>query len=392
MAGWRVGAAVLAIILLAGAPAASVHAQNPPRKSFRTIATRFYTLSTDVSEELAREAGIRADRMFEEYTERTSGFARPPQRKMLLRLYAKAADYHADGGPAGSLGGVKFGRNSAGALTAELMVVDERREVEDTWHVLQHEGFHQFAKFAISPRLPVWVDEGLADYYAIARFVGDGFVYGRIPEHRRERARRMIKANEHQPFAKFTTFTYQQWMADLSPRHYLQAWSMVHFLTEGEEGKHQKSFNAYVAALARGTEGQQAWNQAFGRETQALEDAWKKYWTGMPADSKATLERQIRLMTLASFLAHAAKAGKKYEQFPTFFTDAKKGAVKLPLDPAVWLPPTLLEQALGSVDPARVTLTWNAGTPKLVETQPEGGTILITYTGRRVMSTTQPAK
>ena len=36
-------------------------------------------------------------------------------------------------------------------------------------------------------------------------------------------------------------------------------------------------------------------------------------------------------------------------------------------------------------------LTWNTGTPKLVEKQKDGTTITATYDSKRVVSTTQPA-
>lgn len=381
-------------MLLALPVAAPLQAKEAPRKSFRTIPTRYYTLSTDASDEMASEAALRMDRMFEEYTQRIRGHARPLREKMLFRLYSNSADYRADGGPAGSEGVVKTSVSRDGLSTSQLMVLISERpgQEEDTWHVMQHEGFHQFA-MSFLPRLPAWVNEGLADYYATSRFVGEGFIYGRIPEHRRELLVRTIKANEHKPFIKFTTFTRQQWIADLSPRNYLQAWAMVYFLIDGEQGKYHKPFKDYMASLGRGMDSQIAWNQSFGRETmKTLEDAWKKYWIELPPNSKAALERQIKLTTMANFLVRAAKSGKKYEQFQAFFTDAKSRSVKLSQDPAIWLPPKLLDQAIESVNPSNVTLSWSAMVPNLVETQKDGTKVNVTYSGRQLASTTHPAK
>ena len=50
-----------------------------------------------------------------------------------------------------------------------------------TWHTVQHEGFHQFAHVVIRGDLPIWVNEGLAEYFGEAVFTGDGFVSGVIP-------------------------------------------------------------------------------------------------------------------------------------------------------------------------------------------------------------------
>lgn len=381
---WHAGLALLTMLSLA-LPA---DAQDAARQT-RTVATRYYTLQTDVPEDTAREAYIRMDRMFEEYSQRTSQFSRPPQEKMLFRLFAKAEDYYANGGSAGSAGVFKYTLRNDRPLNGRLMAI--ARGGNTTWHVVQHEGFHQFAAFAISPHLPVWVNEGLAEYFGEAQFVGDAFVSGMVPETRRREVLALIEGGKHHPFGRFVAITSAEWRQELSRRNYTQAWSMVHFLAEGDGGKYQRPFVNYMTALARGMDAPQAWTQIFGRETQAFEDAWKKYWQNLRPNATAVLQRQAKLMTLVSFVSHSAKTGKKYNTFDEFCTAARAGNIKLPLDPANWLPPEMLASALRDIDPAQINLTWNTGTPKLVEKQKDGTTITATYDSKRVVSTTQPA-
>jgi hypothetical protein len=33
------------------------------------------------------------------------------------------------------------------------------------WHVVQHEGFHQFVAQVIRGDMPIWANEGLAEYF-----------------------------------------------------------------------------------------------------------------------------------------------------------------------------------------------------------------------------------
>ena len=41
------------------------------------------------------------------------------------------------------------------------------------WHVAQHEGFHQFAWSRFAEDLPVWVNEGMAEFFGESVIVGD---------------------------------------------------------------------------------------------------------------------------------------------------------------------------------------------------------------------------
>ena len=75
-----------------------------------------------------------------------------------------------------------------------LMGVAGELENAFTWHLIQHEGFHQFAAAVIGGDRPVWVNEGLAEYFGEAIFTGDGFIAGIIPQWRLKRIRAELSA------------------------------------------------------------------------------------------------------------------------------------------------------------------------------------------------------
>jgi hypothetical protein len=141
--------------------------------------SRYYTIYTDLDPQAAREASVRMTRMAEEYYARTKDFSGAISQRMPFYLYKNAADFHALGVPQKSAG---YFNPSSHELVAKADNLGPR-----TWHVVQHEGFHQFAHFVIRGKIPAWLNEGLAEYFGEALFTGDSFVSGVIPQWRLER-------------------------------------------------------------------------------------------------------------------------------------------------------------------------------------------------------------
>jgi len=51
---------------------------------------------------------------------------------------------------------------------AKLLIIQDTDDRQDTYGTLFHEAFHQFAKRYV-PKIPIWLNEGLATYYGTAR-------------------------------------------------------------------------------------------------------------------------------------------------------------------------------------------------------------------------------
>ena len=386
--------ALAALCLAAGSPGGELPA------TMRPVETRYYLMKTDGSDDLAREAYIRMDRMFEEYSLRTAAFAQAPGIKFPFYLFTKADEYRAAGGMPGSAGVFMFdGRGG------RLMAIADPTGKGGTWHVVQHEGFHQFAFTSICRNLPVWVNEGLAEYFGESKFTGDAFVTGLIPEYRHQRVAKLIESKGYKPFGEFIAIDDKAWSAKLNISNYDQAWAMVQFLAEGDGGKYQGAFVKYMSALAHGVNGQQAWAGQFGVAggDASFENAWKKYWTALPENPTAMGFQRARAMMFASILSRSAASGHKFDTFEKFLAAAKAGELKFASDPVRWMPPTLLEEAMArpAPDPAAFALTWAGNVPKLVETLADGSTITVTFTGNHTnavvkapapATTSRPAK
>jgi len=112
---------------------------------------------------------------------------------------------------------------------------------------VQHEGFHQFAHAVIRGELPPWVNEGIAEYFGESIFTGDAFVTGIIPPFRLKRVQSEIQTNRFKSVKSMMLLSHQQWNSEMEIENYDQAWSMVHFLAQGENGRYQTAFVNFMS-------------------------------------------------------------------------------------------------------------------------------------------------
>lgn len=149
---------------------------------------------------------------------------------------------------------------------------------------LYHEGFHAFLdQFLFDEKLvkkvPLWLNEGLAQYFEEARVEGSRLVLGQ--ENRRKIAflRKASREGKLVPMAKMLTAGSEEYLvrdtSDLekSTKHYLQAWCLVHLL--GERGRLKKdALDAYVRAVAGGAEPMDALPALTGMKNAELKELW----------------------------------------------------------------------------------------------------------------------
>ncbi len=121
------------------------------------------------------------------------------------------------------------------------------------YHWMMHEATHQLNAEAARLKLPQWLDEGIACYISTSRIVEDGLALGQIDTNtypvwwldliattgdlERDRANGTII-----PLRQIISGRGGPAIDDRVNLYYLHWWSLVHFLVEGEEGKHRAGF------------------------------------------------------------------------------------------------------------------------------------------------------
>jgi hypothetical protein len=326
---------VYLFVLLLVAPAL---AQRKAATQLQTYQTPYYVISTDLSGDPLKEAVLRMTKMAEEYHARTRQFAGAINQKLPFFLFTREQDYYDAGGQPGSAG-------QFSAAEGRLMAVAGSRDEARSWDVIQHEGFHQFARAVIGGELPIWVNEGMAEYFGEGIFTGDGFVTGVIPPRRLVRIKQQIRDRKFRPIREMMLLAHADWNEELSIVNYDQAWSMVQFLAHGESGKYAGAFVNFMRAVGAGQAWEQAWLNAFG-SAEGFEQKWKDYWQSLPEEPTLDLYAKAATATMTSALARATAQKQRFASFDEMLSAATAGRLKA--DERDWLPPALINDAFAA--------------------------------------------
>jgi Protein of unknown function (DUF1570) len=309
-------------------------------ESLQKYELKDYVLHTDLPAADVREAGLRLTRTAELYRQRMETIGAKVEGRLPVFLYSDVADYERAGGAKGSAG-VFDGR--------KLIVLAIRRTdgqlAMATWRVLQHEGFHQYARAAIGREIPMWAGEGLAEYFAEAIFTGDGSVSGVVPQDRLERVRRLLKAADRPPLKDFLELSREDWNRRLDGSNYDLAWSVAQFLAHGGSGKQREGLAAFTRDIGGGVEAGEAFAKHFG-PADDVEKSWRAYWLALPDQPTADRYARATVAMLTSFLARAHVRGDRFESFERFVAAP---AQKLEFAGEDWLPASLWRRAVEEV-------------------------------------------
>lgn len=351
---------------------------SPLPTAVKTFETKYYTMYTDLVADEAQEATLRMTRMAEEYYERTKSFSGKMNQRLPFYLFRDRNDYYAAGGIQGS-GGVYMVRGN----DKRLMAIAGKETNANTWHTVQHEGFHQFADATIG-QMPPWINEGLAEYFGEAIWTGDGFVCGVIPPRRLKEVKDRIEGKKFRTIPSMMNLTLREWNSDLAVENYHQGWAMAHFLAHGDDGKYQGAFVNFMRAMNRGMPWQKAWDQAFGSAA-GFETKWAAWWTRQPEDPTAQLYSQAVLSILASHIARAHSKGQDFSTLDGFVSAVKSEEFKLTGDD--WLPPKLLTAAIAGMkrDDTKFEIeppATKAQPPKVIATRADGTRLVASFPAR----------
>lgn len=267
--------------------------------------SRFYEVQTDIPQADAKPIAAHMDSVFAEYVKRFADFPARNSMPVRLNLFGTEKAYQA------FLKGRKIeAANTAGVFffdgdQAGLATFVEDQSELTMFHVLQHEGFHQFAFLRMGDSIPVWVNEGLAEYFGEAIIVKGRMQMGVAPENRIQAVALAIRSKTVFPFETLMNMSGEAWNEIVNKRGaragllYDQSWSMTHFLVHAEGGKYAKAFGIYVKRMSDGMNSRQAFTAAFGEAAsyEQFETAWKKYVVeDMTPDAVSTAMERLEFL------------------------------------------------------------------------------------------------
>lgn len=243
-------------------------------------------LHTDAAEDDARGILQELEETYSTLEDVGFPYSRRAEERVHAVLFSRGHDYDAVGMVGSS------GHFSAAGLPGDPRpaVIFHGELQNSTRELLRHELTHRFVAFHY-PHAPLWLNEGLAEYYAKLTFKDGHALFGKEEEPRfwksgwREGTNfpvpifavppvRDLLAMDRKTFYSKCTHGGEECPISESRRvsaAYAGAWALVHMLQNGE---HRERFIAYIDALAALQPAAEAWNRAFaGISVESLQEA-----------------------------------------------------------------------------------------------------------------------
>ena len=171
--------------------------------------------------------------------------------------------------------------NVAGYFTAtptmNYMVLGSFGDRDATLEVV----FHEYTHFIVHQNiraLPLWVDEGTADFYSTfqSNYKNGKSLVGKAPNGRLAALlqRGMLPIDQIVTNAGSSTVYRDPGLVQV---FYAQSWAFIHYLQLGNNGNRRGQISAYLAALDRGLRVEEAFNAAFGVTFAQMEKELDRY-------------------------------------------------------------------------------------------------------------------
>ncbi len=271
----------------------SLTAQAPP---FITE-SEHYTIKTDTSREFAKLIATHMDALYGEYEERFSSYAMQRHNRATIKVFDSRRAY--------DRAAPEFMQGTAGAFSSEknlIMAFRSDRTNEDVLKTLYHEGFHQFLYDRVGENMPLWLNEGFAEYFAEAIWDGREFHTGSKPHARLLPLQRSLERGRFIQLRHLFRFGQSDWLTHirqgdpLARLQYDQAWSVIHFLQHGHEGKFQDRLIQYLRLHVEGVGPDAAFRKSFGTDIDGMQRAWRAYVLQLEPDALSQCRYNINII------------------------------------------------------------------------------------------------
>ena len=245
--------------------------------------SKHYRVLSDLPKDVASSYAQHLDLFYEEYSRRLAGIPQQAPEVPFVLMFANERDYlnilRTNYGINATGSGGMFFMSPRGAALAFFVEGLPRTRV---LHVIQHEGFHQYAFSRFTNLLPPWVGEGMAEFFGEAIVVDGRVIVGQASPGPVSAIKTAIESATTVDFLRMLTMTHEQWNENVrggnAAVQYTQAWSMVQFLGWAENGRYMRGFETYLQLLHSGMQSDRAFVQAFGTDDVAsFERTWKDW-------------------------------------------------------------------------------------------------------------------
>ena len=150
-------------------------------------------------------------------------------------------------------------------------------EHDRLWPVLAHEGFHQFLGYELGPQVPVWLNEGLAQYFETSYVYGGHLRTGLVSQSKLHAAQWIIRTKQAPPLPELLTMDSATFYAR-AQQTYPVSWALVHYLINRDGSSYRNSrFRRYLSDLKMNRDDIASFQRRFGRDSDSWEHDFERY-------------------------------------------------------------------------------------------------------------------
>ncbi len=175
-----------------------------------------------------------------------------------------------------------------------IMPLTTETRADDPFSTIFHEYVHLLVNNTLGATIPLWFNEGLAEYYSTFRMTDDRKVMlGKVISNH------VFLLREQKLLPLRTLFTVDQ----RSPYYnegrkmsvfYVESWALLHYLIQGNNGQRREQLGTFLNLLGAGKPAEDAFKQAFQTDYEAVEKELKEYVRrNTYAATAATFERKL---------------------------------------------------------------------------------------------------
>ncbi len=187
-----------------------------------------------------------------------------------FRAYSAAATGMTHSGLAGYC---HLKTDEAGNTFYELVTYEH----EDMWQVLAHEGFHQFLGYELGLQVPVWLNEGLAQYFETSYVWAGRLQTGWISQPKLRAAQRLIQMQQAPALAELIQMDRGSFYANARVT-YPMSWALVYYLLDRDGTTYRNStFRRYLQDLKFGKDELASFQRRFGRDSVQWQRDFERY-------------------------------------------------------------------------------------------------------------------
>lgn len=163
--------------------------------------------------------------------------------------------------------------DEAGNTFYELVTFEHPR----LWRVLAHEGFHQFIGYELGDAVPVWLNEGMAQYFETSAVKSGRLVPGGIDPATLAAAQGLLLSRQMLAVPDLLTMNRATFYANPAIT-YPMSWALVHFLMNRDGLNYQSShFRHYLQDLRWNRDDVDSFRKRFGRDSKEWETEFRSY-------------------------------------------------------------------------------------------------------------------